>query len=83
VIENEALNQAIHASVHSFGANMAYIRSSLAQQAEEIQPAGVYGTEGPVKLRIATGGAGQTGVLRALAEAFIALLVMQSSSMLT
>jgi len=54
---------------------MAYIFPSLAQQAKEILPAAVYGNEGPVRLRIATGGAGQTGVLQALAEAFITLSV--------
>jgi hypothetical protein len=36
-----------------------------------IDPAEVYGHSGPVKLRIATGGAGQSGLLRALAEQFI------------
>lgn len=54
---------------------MAYILPGLARQAEKIQPAAVYGDEGPIKLRIATGGAGQTGVLQALAEAFISLSV--------
>lgn len=40
---------------------------------QEISPAALYGEDGLVKLRIATGGAGQTGVLKALAEAFIIL----------
>lgn len=38
---------------------------------QEIQPAEIYGSQGPIKLHIATGGAGQTGLLKALAEAFI------------
>ena len=37
----------------------------------EVEPAEVYGTSGPIKLRIATGGAGQSGLLRALCEQFI------------
>jgi hypothetical protein len=37
----------------------------------EVDPAEVYGPSGPVKLRIATGGAGQSGLLRALAERFV------------
>lgn len=39
----------------------------------EIPPKAIYGKEGPIKLRIATGGAGQTGILEALAEAFMKL----------
>lgn len=37
----------------------------------ELQPTEVYGTSGPVALRIATGGAGQSGLLKALSLAFI------------
>jgi hypothetical protein len=36
-----------------------------------VRPAEVYGSEGPILLRIATGGAGQCGLIRALSEAFI------------
>lgn len=36
-----------------------------------VEPAEVYGAEGPITLRIATGGAGQSGLIRSLAEAFI------------
>ena len=36
-----------------------------------VEPTEIYGAEGPVTLRIATGGAGQSGLIRALAEAFI------------
>jgi hypothetical protein len=36
-----------------------------------IEPTEVYGAEGPILLRIATGGAGQSGLIRSLAEAFI------------
>lgn len=36
-----------------------------------VEPTEIYGIEGPVTLRIATGGAGQSGLLRSLAEAFI------------
>lgn len=39
----------------------------------EIAPADIYGDAGPVSLKIATGGAGQSGLLQALAEAFITL----------
>jgi hypothetical protein len=38
---------------------------------QEIHPAETYGSESPVILHIATGGAGQTGLLKALADAFI------------
>lgn len=37
----------------------------------DLEPSDVYGTSGPVALRIATGGAGQSGLLKALALAFI------------
>jgi hypothetical protein len=36
-----------------------------------VEPAEVYGAGGPITLRIATGGAGQSGLIRSLAEAFI------------
>lgn len=65
---------------------MVYIFRSLGRQAQgtqELQPTAIYGAEGPIRLRIATGGAGQTGVLKALADAFIALLVRLSCPMLT
>ena len=38
---------------------------------QEIEPSAVYGQEGPVRVHIATGGAGGTGLLEALADAFI------------
>jgi hypothetical protein len=37
----------------------------------ELEPSDVYGSAGPVLLRIATGGAGQSELLKALALAFI------------
>lgn len=36
-----------------------------------VEPTEIYGTEGPIRLRVATGGAGQSGLIRALVEAFI------------
>ena len=36
-----------------------------------VEPTEIYGIEGPILLRIATGGAGQSGLLRSLAEGFI------------
>ena len=36
-----------------------------------VEPTEVYGAGGPVALRIASGGAGQSGLIRSLAEAFI------------
>lgn len=36
-----------------------------------VEPTETYGAEGPVILRIAAGGAGQSGLIRSLAEAFI------------
>jgi hypothetical protein len=36
-----------------------------------VEPTEVYGAEGPILLSIATGGAGQSGLIRSLAEAFI------------
>lgn len=40
---------------------------------QEVVPKAIYGEDGPIKLSIATGGAGQTGVLKALADSFITL----------
>lgn len=37
----------------------------------ELEPSDVYGSSGPIALRIATGGAGQSGLLKALALDFI------------
>ena len=50
--------------------------ASSPHRACDIQPTEIYcgtpkGSNVPVKLRIATGGAGQSGLLRALADAFI------------
>ena len=50
---------------------MASIKINRKLASPEIEPADVYGTGGPIRLKIATGGAGQSGLLRALAEAFI------------
>lgn len=49
--------------------------SSFSRETDEhkILPKAVYGDNGPIKLTIATGGAGQTGVLKALADSFIRL----------
>lgn len=52
---------------------MASVLPSPDAAATEITPTHIYGNEGEIRLRIATGGAGQTGVLRALAERFIDL----------
>lgn len=40
---------------------------------QAVVPKAIYGEDGPIKLSIATGGAGQTGVLKALANSFIKL----------
>ncbi|ERF70796.1 hypothetical protein EPUS_08354 [Endocarpon pusillum Z07020] len=45
-----------------------------------VEPTEIYGVEGPITLRIATGGAGQSGLLRTLAEAFINDFSQQYSS---
>lgn len=37
----------------------------------ELEPSEIYGSSGPVALKISTGGAGQSGLLKALALAFI------------
>ena len=50
---------------------MASAKQNLDIAAPEIQPSAVYGEEGPIRLRIATGGGGQTGLLQALADGFI------------
>jgi len=48
-------------------------RTTPPSKRASITPAEVYGPGGAdIKLRIATGGAGQTGLLRRLAEGFIA-----------
>jgi len=63
---------------------MAYIFPSVGQPTQdkqELQPAAVYGSDGSIRLRIATGGAGQTGVLKALADSFIDLSVQLSSTL--
>lgn len=36
-----------------------------------VEPTEIYGSDGPITLRIATGGAGQSGLIQSLAEAFI------------
>ncbi len=36
-----------------------------------VEPTEIYGAEGPIALRIASGGAGQSGLIRSLAQAFI------------
>jgi hypothetical protein len=47
-------------------------KSTPQSERASITPSEVYGPEGAdIKLRIATGGAGQTGLLRKLAEEFI------------
>lgn len=50
---------------------MASIHTQSDAPRQEIQPAAVYGEAGPIRLRISTGGAGQTGLLRLIAETFI------------
>ena len=57
-------------------ASQAYPDASTRKGLSGIQPAEIYygasnDTKSPVRLRIATGGAGQSGLLRALADAFI------------
>lgn len=51
--------------------SMASVKVQHPVKLVDVDPAEVYGTSGSVKLRIATGGAGQSGLLRALAERFI------------
>ena len=50
---------------------MASVKAQHPVKPVDVNPAEVYGTSGPIELRIATGGAGQSGLLRALAERFI------------
>ena len=50
---------------------MASVKLDTSASPQDIAPSTLYGREGPTRLRIATGGAGQTGLLKALAEAFI------------
>lgn len=59
-------------------ASRPHLDASVRQRVCDIQPTEIYcgsctakGSNLPVKLRIATGGAGQSGLLRALADAFI------------
>ena len=57
-------------------ASRPHLDASARHRACDIQPTELYcgtakGSNLPVKLRIATGGAGQSGLLRALADAFI------------
>ena len=62
-----------HHCVHftQFWLLMASVQVNRDLAPPELQPTDVYGSTGPVALRIATGGAGQSGLLRALALAFI------------
>ncbi|KAK5054449.1 hypothetical protein LTR84_001339 [Exophiala bonariae] len=56
-------------------------RSTPVSERASIAPAEVYGPEGAdIKLRIATGGAGQTGLLRKLAEEFISWYTRSTAS---
>ena len=50
---------------------MASVKVNDAITPPEIAPAATCGSEGEVRLRIATGGAGQSGLLQELAEKFI------------
>ena len=50
---------------------MASVKFDPSSPRQDIVPADFYGDDGPLRLRIATGGAGQSGLLKALAEAFI------------
>lgn len=54
---------------------MASVVGRTNKPAADIEASDIYGKQGPIKLKIATGGAGQTGVLKALAEAFVELYV--------
>ena len=62
---------------------MASVKTHLNSPPIEIEPADVYHANlaptSPVKLRIATGGAGQSGLLRSLANAFISYRVKNSN----
>ena len=50
---------------------MASVQCNPNSPRHEIEPAAVYGQEGSIRLHIATGGAGGTGLLKAFADAFI------------
>lgn len=50
---------------------MASVKVNKSLARPELEPTDVYGFSGPIALRIATGGAGQSGLLKALALAFI------------
>ena len=52
---------------------MASVIPDQHERIPDLEPAAIYGQEGPIRLQIATGGAGQTGVLKALADEFISL----------
>jgi len=52
-------------------ASMASVKVNPSITPPYIEPKDVYGSTGKIRLRIATGGAGQSGLLRVLAEAFI------------
>jgi hypothetical protein len=50
---------------------MASVKVTVNTPSIYVESTEIYGTEGPIRLRIATGGAGQSGLIRSLAEAFI------------
>jgi ABC-type tungstate transport system permease subunit len=50
---------------------MASVKVNKSLPPPDLEPTDVYGSSGPIALRIATGGAGQSGLLKALALAFI------------
>ena len=59
---------------------MASIAFSTDSPRQDIEPAAIYGQEGPITFHIATGGAGGTGLLEALADAFIECMIRSGSS---
>ncbi|KAK5074264.1 hypothetical protein LTR64_006592 [Lithohypha guttulata] len=58
---------------------MASVVGRTNKPAADVEASDIYGKQGPIKLKIATGGAGQTGVLKALAEAFVEFITTASS----
>ena len=75
-LNHSALGQMQGASHHTpFAALDDRSHRAMAQSqvdGSDVQPSATYGNlNGPVCLRIATGGAGQSGILRALAEGFL------------
>ena len=58
---------------------MASIQFNTDSPRPEAEPSAVYGEDGPTRLHIATGGAGQTGLLQVLAEAFIEYISTKSA----